>query len=262
MWSPITVIGRKVEPVKMVRRRAEPPSSRPMTPRKPMNSTTPRPRGLPASIRAIRSRSAFCFGVKRAIRRVQISNTGRKTRSLKERWSSSCSSGIGRSAKAARRSSIETSWAGIRTPTTINRSAPPVTKRISNGTSMFVLPSPFRYGYRLQVGVLQVIPRQSAQLYEKPATCNPSSHLDRRDLLHHKEAGDDHDRAADWHTNPGKGEHLFHIVRRDHEDDQTEDGRQRADDVAGNRLLRGQDADLALDADPLADGVPDHIQDL
>src|SRR5215212_8031425 len=91
-------------------------------------------------------------------------------------------------------------------------------------------------------------------------TLNSVSDLDSGDLLHREEARDNHDHAANRHTDPWECEHLHHIARRNHEDDHTEDRWQGADDVARDRLLRGEDADLALDADTLADGVADDVE--
>ena len=63
-------------------------------------------------------------------------------------------------------------------------------------------------------------------------------------------------------TAGGLSEHRFHEAGRGDEQEAGERDRQEADDVARQALLRGQGPDLALDADPLADGVGDRVEDL
>ena len=58
------------------------------------------------------------------------------------------------------------------------------------------------------------------------------------------------------------GEHRVHEPGRCDEQEAGQGDRQEADDVARQALLRRQGLDLALDADALADGVRDRIEDL
>ena len=57
-------------------------------------------------------------------------------------------------------------------------------------------------------------------------------------------------------------EHRIEERRGGEEDEEGQEERQRADDVAGQALLRGQGANLALDPDPLANGERDRVEDL
>ena len=57
-------------------------------------------------------------------------------------------------------------------------------------------------------------------------------------------------------------EHGLHEGRRDDEQEPDQGDRQEGHDVAGHPLLGGEGADLALDADPLADRVGDGVEDL
>ena len=57
-------------------------------------------------------------------------------------------------------------------------------------------------------------------------------------------------------------EHRVHEAGRRDEQEAGQADRQEADDVARQALLRGQGPDLALDADALADGVRDRVEDL
>ena len=87
---------------------------------------------------------------------------------------------------------------------------------------------------------------------------------------------DEHE--ADEHHEPAEGEddhaerqpeglrrlleHRVHEVRGGDEQEAGKADRQEADDVARQPLLSGQGPDLALDPDPLADGVRDRVEDL
>src|SRR6184192_1637910 len=87
--------------------------------------------------------------------------------------------------------------------------------------------------------------------------------LDVRDLLDREEADEHHDPADDEQdlANELREERLHELrvdqVERDHDGD-----RQERDEVTRVAALRGQGADLALDADTLADRERDRVQDL
>ena len=59
---------------------------------------------------------------------------------------------------------------------------------------------------------------------------------------------------------PAASEHRVHEVRGGDEQEAGEADRQEADDVARQPLLGGQGPDLALDPDPLANGVRDRVE--
>src|SRR5438046_1983701 len=87
--------------------------------------------------------------------------------------------------------------------------------------------------------------------------------LDVRDLLDREEADEHHDPADDEQdlSDELREERLHELrvdqVERDHDGD-----RQERDEVTRIAALRGQGADLALDADTLADRERDRVQDL
>ncbi len=80
----------------------------------------------------------------------------------------------------------------------------------------------------------------------------------------HHESTDREDDDAGRQADDGDGrvEHRVHEPRRRDEQEARQADRQEADDIPGQALLRRQGPDLALDADPLADGVGDRVQDL
>src|SRR5664280_1565190 len=94
--------------------------------------------------------------------------------------------------------------------------------------------------------------------------------LDVHDSADDHEA-DEHHRPTDGHQdhagrNPrdvDRGvEHRRHEVRRDDEQDPGQADREERHDVAGDPLLGGERADLALDPDAFADGIGDRVEDL
>src|SRR5258708_18264565 len=94
--------------------------------------------------------------------------------------------------------------------------------------------------------------------------------LDVHDLLDEEEAGEHRHQGNPQedhaHRDPDdrgrRDEHRIEKRRCRKVDEEGEEERQRTDDIAGQALLGGQGADLALDPDALADREGDRVQDL
>ena len=80
---------------------------------------------------------------------------------------------------------------------------------------------------------------------------------------HHEPADREDDDAGGQADEVDAGvEHRLHEARGGDEQEAGQPDRQEADDVTRQPLLRGQGLDLALDADALADGERDRVEDL